>query len=101
MNEQEYIEQEQEKHNKRLLAQLDRIAKYGYLRSKYQTDTLLINGLIQFSSPRNGFPYNHYRLTDKGMEMLCLTGITNEAYEALIHAGEELLLDEWVDASIN
>lgn len=61
-----FIAKEQAKLDKALIADLKRIQSHGFLRSQYRTETLLINRLIEFSSPRPGFQYNHYKLTDDG-----------------------------------
>lgn len=70
----EFIAREQAKLDKALRADLKRIETHGFLRSQYRTETLLINRLIEFSSPRPGFVYNHYRLTDEGKSRLYLKG---------------------------
>lgn len=72
MNEQNFIATEQDKLDKVLVADLERIDRYGFMSSKYKTETLLINGLIQLSSPRPGFLYNHYRLTEEGRNQLVI-----------------------------
>jgi hypothetical protein len=55
-----------------LIADLERFDHYGFMRSRYKTETYLINGYIILSSPRPGFPYNHHKLTDEGRTALVL-----------------------------
>ena len=70
MSDEQFIAQEQGKLDKVLIADLERIEAYGFMRSKVKTETYLINRYIEFSSPRPGFQYNHYRLTDEGQNAL-------------------------------
>ena len=79
MNEEQFIAVEQDKLDKALIADLDRIEHYGFLRSKFKTETLLINNLIELSSPRPGFPYNHYKLTDEGRQQQVLAKARRQA----------------------
>lgn len=70
--EQQYIRDEQRKCDKALLRSLEDVHRTGDV-GKIAKETLLINGFIEFSGPRPGFPYNHYKLTEKGYETLVIT----------------------------
>jgi hypothetical protein len=66
MTEQEFVAQEDAKIRKKLAQNLRYVRKHGQAKSVWQLETFLINGLIELSPPRPGFPYNHYKLTPAG-----------------------------------
>jgi len=70
MTEQEYVEQQQTEGNKSLVRQLKQIQKKGFVKSKVQTETLLLARLIVLTPPTEEFRHNHYKLTEKGLEIV-------------------------------
>ena len=69
MTEAEFIKAEQAKLDARLRRQLRKVDKTGEIGHE-ASETLEINGLIQFGGPRVGNRYNCYRLTDQGHAIL-------------------------------
>lgn len=65
MTEQEFIAVEVRKCEKRLRRMLMGIKKTGYAPNK-TIELLLINQMIKFTPPCDGFVYNHYKLTELG-----------------------------------
>ncbi len=67
MSEAEFIAQEQANRDKQLLRQLRRVADHQIL-GRYLTETLSVNGLIEFGGPSLTCSYNHWRLTAEGLK---------------------------------
>ena len=74
MNDTEFIAKESAKLDKLWLNALERIEKFGFLRSKVKLETMLIAGWIVLSPPRPGFIYNHHKLTEEGILQLRTLG---------------------------
>lgn len=70
MTEQEFIQQESNKIKVKLQRQLRKIDKTGHLSSRKAEDVLWSNLLIELCGPREGIPYNNYRLTEEGKKLL-------------------------------
>ena len=64
-----FIEAEQSKLDTKLRRQLRKVDATGEI-GREASETLWLNGLIQFGGPRVGNPYNCYRLTDQGHAVL-------------------------------
>ena len=69
MNEQEFIAQEQSRHDRKLLRLLRKVQNTGEC-GREASEVLAINDLAYFGPPRLGIRYNNWRLTDAGERLL-------------------------------
>ncbi len=70
MTDVDFIAREQSKLDARLLRQLRKIARTGFVGPKWALETLLVNSLVAFGPPHGHLSYNHYRLTNQGLTKL-------------------------------